>query len=112
MNKPRIDNTIPGAEPELFELEKVSESAELNAAIDRDFGAATDNHTDGVSRRRWLQIMGASLALGGTTGSIITGILFEKVGGESAFYFSLLPIAAILFTLYLFKRKAVELGHG
>ena len=51
-------------------------------------------------------------ALGGTTGSIITGILFEKVGGESAFYFSLLPIAAILFTLYLFKRKAVELGHG
>ena len=51
-------------------------------------------------------------ALGGTTGSIITGILFEKVGGETAFYFSLLPIAAILFTLYLFKRKAEELGHG
>jgi FHS family glucose/mannose:H+ symporter-like MFS transporter len=51
-------------------------------------------------------------ALGGTTGSIITGVLFEKVGGESAFYFSLLPIAAILFTLYLFKRKAEELGHG
>jgi FHS family glucose/mannose:H+ symporter-like MFS transporter len=51
-------------------------------------------------------------ALGGTTGSIITGVLFEKVGGESAFYFSLLPIAAIIFTLYLFKRKAEELGHG
>jgi len=51
-------------------------------------------------------------ALGGTTGSIITGFLFEKVGGESAFYFSLLPIAAILFTLYLFKRQADELGHG
>jgi len=51
-------------------------------------------------------------ALGGTTGSIITGILFEKIGGETAFYFSLLPIAAILFTLYLFKRKAEELGHG
>jgi FHS family glucose/mannose:H+ symporter-like MFS transporter len=51
-------------------------------------------------------------ALGGTTGSIITGVLFEKVGGESAFYFSLLPIAAILFALYLFKRKAEELGHG
>lgn len=51
-------------------------------------------------------------ALGGTTGSIITGFLFEKVGGETAFYFSLLPIAAILFTLYLFKRKAEELGHA
>jgi len=51
-------------------------------------------------------------ALGGTSGSIITGFLFEKVGGETAFYFSLLPIFAILFTLYLFKRKAEELGHG
>ncbi len=51
-------------------------------------------------------------ALGGTSGSIITGILFEAVGGQRAFYFSLLPIAAILFTLYLFKRKAEELGHA
>jgi len=51
-------------------------------------------------------------ALGGTSGSIITGILFEAVGGEKAFYFSLLPIAVILFTLYLFKRKAEELGHA
>lgn len=51
-------------------------------------------------------------ALGGTSGSIITGFLFEKVGGQTAFYFSLIPIAAILFTLYLFKRKAEELGHA
>jgi fucose permease len=51
-------------------------------------------------------------ALGGTSGSIITGFLFEAVGGQNAFYFSLLPIAMILFTLYLFKRKAEELGHA
>jgi len=51
-------------------------------------------------------------ALGGTSGSIITGFLFEKVGGQTAFYFSLIPIAAILFTLFLFKRKAEELGHA
>ncbi len=51
-------------------------------------------------------------ALGGTTGSIMTGLLFEKVGGQTAFYFSLLPIAAVLFSLYLFKRKAEELGHA
>lgn len=43
-------------------------------------------------------------ALGGTSGSIITGILFEKVGGQTAFYFSLLPIAAILVSLFLFQR--------
>ena len=47
-------------------------------------------------------------ALGGTTGSIITGFLFEAVGGEKAFYFSLLPIAAVLFTLYLFNRRTEE----
>lgn len=50
-------------------------------------------------------------ALGGTSGSIITGLLFEKVGGQSAFYFSLLPISVLLYALYLFKRKTDELGH-
>lgn len=44
-------------------------------------------------------------ALGGTTGSIITGHLFEVLGGQSAFYFSLLPIALIVFCLFLFKRQ-------
>ncbi|MDX1405731.1 MAG: MFS transporter [Woeseiaceae bacterium] len=44
-------------------------------------------------------------ALGGTTGSIITGNLFEIFGGITAFYFSLAPIAVLLFTLYLFKRR-------
>ncbi|HZW59756.1 MAG TPA: MFS transporter [Woeseiaceae bacterium] len=44
-------------------------------------------------------------ALGGTTGSIITGNLFEHLGGERAFYFSLLPIALLFFTLYRFKAR-------
>ena len=47
-------------------------------------------------------------ALGGTSGSIVTGILFEKVGGQTAFYFSLLPIGLILTTLYFFKRRTNE----
>ena len=47
-------------------------------------------------------------ALGGTSGSIITGFLFEKVGGQTAFYFSLIPIAAILFSLFMFKRRVVQ----
>jgi fucose permease len=44
-------------------------------------------------------------ALGGTTGSILTGTLFELLGGRNAFYFSLLPIAAILITLWFFKQQ-------
>ncbi len=47
-------------------------------------------------------------ALGGTTGSIITGTLFEHFGGRTAFYFSLLPIAIIILTLVLFKRLSDE----
>ncbi len=44
-------------------------------------------------------------ALGGTTGSIVTGTLFEFFGGKTAFYFSLLPISLLLFSLYCLKKK-------
>ena len=44
-------------------------------------------------------------ALGGTTGSIITGTLFELFGGKVAFYCSLIPITIIIFSLYLFKKQ-------
>ena len=43
-------------------------------------------------------------ALGGTSGSLITGNLFEYFGGQTAFYFSLVPIAIIVATLFAFKR--------
>ncbi|MEW9798489.1 MFS transporter [Alteromonas sp. CYL-A6] len=45
-------------------------------------------------------------ALGGTTGSIITGFVFDAMGGQRAFYLSLLPIALIMVTLFFFKRTA------
>ncbi len=52
------------------DLEALAESPAAREAIDRDFGAATEglDQGDGVSRRRWLQLMGASLALGAATG--------------------------------------------
>lgn len=43
-------------------------------------------------------------ALGGTTGSIITGSIFESYGGETAFYFSLAPIAFLAICLFFFNR--------
>ncbi len=43
-------------------------------------------------------------ALGGTTGSIITGNVFEHFGGSHAFYLSLIPITLILVALFFFKR--------
>lgn len=60
-------------------------------------------------------------ALGGTTGSIITGNIFGTYGGQTAFYFSLIPIAILILLLFAFKwlqkksGKAVEMkvagGH-
>lgn len=43
-------------------------------------------------------------ALGGTTGSMITGQIFEKYGGQSAFYFSLVPICILIICLVIFNR--------
>jgi fucose permease len=43
-------------------------------------------------------------ALGGTTGSIITGNVFEHFGGHNAFYLSLVPISLIMIALFIFKR--------
>jgi FHS family glucose/mannose:H+ symporter-like MFS transporter len=43
-------------------------------------------------------------ALGGTSGSIITGHIFEAYGGQSAFYFSLIPVGVLCILLFIFKR--------
>jgi len=47
-------------------------------------------------------------ALGGTTGSIITGNIFGKFGGQTAFYFSLVPIGILLTGLYFFKKLQLQ----
>lgn len=49
-------------------------------------------------------------ALGGTTGSMLTGVMFGRMGGETAFYLSLVPMAAILVSLWLFKRETDRIG--
>ncbi|MCC6930491.1 MAG: MFS transporter [Gemmatimonadaceae bacterium] len=45
-------------------------------------------------------------ALGGTTGSLITGQLFQHFGGTTAFYFSLAPIICLTLALYQLRRQA------
>lgn len=46
-------------------------------------------------------------ALGGSTGSIITGYVFGEFSGQTAFYFSLIPIAGLLVTIFFFRRATV-----
>jgi fucose permease len=43
-------------------------------------------------------------ALGGTAGSIITGYIFQHYGGQTAFYFSLIPISILIISLIFFNR--------
>lgn len=45
-------------------------------------------------------------ALGGTTGSVITGYVFEHFSGQHAFYFSLVPISLIFISVIIFKKRA------
>lgn len=44
-------------------------------------------------------------ALGGTTGSFITGRVFDAFDGQTAFYMSLVPMAALLMSLFGFRRR-------
>ena len=45
-------------------------------------------------------------ALGGTTGSLIMGRVFDAdtTGGQRAFYFTLIPIAILIICLFVFRR--------
>lgn len=45
-------------------------------------------------------------ALGGTSGSFITGHLFAAFGGQTAFYLSLVPMALLLLSLAGFRRMS------
>jgi fucose permease len=51
-------------------------------------------------------------ALGGTTGSLITGYVFGNFSGHFAFYLTLVPITIVLVMLYFFKRAVDEGGGG
>ncbi len=44
-------------------------------------------------------------ALGGTTGSMITGYVFEHFSGQHAFYLSLIPISLIFISVIVFKKR-------
>jgi fucose permease len=47
-------------------------------------------------------------ALGGTTGSIITGHVFEHFDGRTAFYLSLVPIGLSIISLFIFYRLQIK----
>jgi fucose permease len=43
-------------------------------------------------------------AVGGTLGSRLVGYLFKYIGGQKAFYFSLVPMSVLLVCIYFFAR--------
>ena len=51
-------------------------------------------------------------ALGGTTGSIITGHIFEAYGGQTAFYFSLVPVTIRCIILFIIKKLQLRSGSN
>jgi FHS family glucose/mannose:H+ symporter-like MFS transporter len=51
-------------------------------------------------------------ALGGTTGSMITGYVFGSFSGHTAFYLTLVPIGLVLVMLFFFRRFVEKSGQG
>jgi MFS transporter, FHS family, glucose/mannose:H+ symporter len=50
-------------------------------------------------------------AIGGTLGSRLVGYLFKNIGGQKAFYFSLIPMAVLLICLFFFysiQKKSIK----
>jgi fucose permease len=43
-------------------------------------------------------------AVGGSCGSLITGLIFDVYGGQKAFYFTLLPIAILIISIIVFNH--------
>lgn len=50
-------------------------------------------------------------ALGGTTGSMITGAVFELFNGQTAFYLSLIPMLGIFIALRGFQKVTARATH-
>ena len=49
-------------------LDELQQTAEFRDFLHREFPVAASEFPEGLTRRRWMQLMGASLALGGLTG--------------------------------------------
>ena len=49
-------------------LSELENSPEFDEFLQREFPVAAAEFPDGISRRRWLQLMAASLAFGGLAG--------------------------------------------
>ena len=50
-------------------------------------------------------------ALGGTTGSLITGQVFGRFDGVAAFYLLLVPMGCLLWALFVFRREITRGGE-
>jgi len=49
-------------------------------------------------------------AIGGTLGSRLVGYLFKNIGGQKAFYFSLIPMTVLMICLFFFYRIQKKTG--
>jgi MFS transporter, FHS family, glucose/mannose:H+ symporter len=74
--------------------------APIYPAINSIILSSLPNHKHGVMS----SLIVIFSALGGTTGSIITGYIFQNYGGQTAFYFSLIPMGLLIILLILFKK--------
>ncbi len=62
------ENTTQSSSRYWRSLDELQKTPEFEQFLHREFPVAASEYPEGVSRRRWLQLMGASLAMGGAIG--------------------------------------------
>ncbi len=64
-----MNSPVPAPNKKFFRsVDQLEGTAEFNEFLEREFPSAASEFPDGISRRRWVQLMGASIALSGAAG--------------------------------------------
>ena len=96
-------------------INELEDSSDFREFLTREFPEGAENAPDGVTRRRWIQLMGASAVLAGVSGcrfenKKITPYTFrpeDRVPGETRTFASTVEWAGSVRPLYLTSYDAI-----
>ena len=64
-----MNSPVPAPQQKIFRsVDQLAGTAEFESFLDREFPVAASEFPEGISRRRWVQLMGASIAFAGASG--------------------------------------------
>ncbi len=61
-------------------LQELADTDEYRSQLENEFPAGIEEPSDGLTRRRFLQVMSASIAVGGTSWLYLSSVPFDQLG--------------------------------